>query len=153
MSWRDHAACAGMGPEVFHAVDPRPAIEVCAGCPRWVRQACYRDVKGWERRDYAAGVSGGIPAHVRGKLLESYRVPLIVGHPSQADRDASTTQQRQVAYPRPPHKSDAAKAETARLARLSAEVVGKPYSCEVCGKGFATPGGVDVHVGMKHRAA
>ena len=45
------------------------------------------------------------------------------------------------------------KAETARLARLSAEVVGKPYSCEVCGKGFATPGGVDVHVGMKHRAA
>ncbi len=56
-------------------------------------------------------------------------------------------------YTRPPHKSDAAKAETARLARLSAEVVGKPYSCEVCGKGFATPGGVDVHVGMKHRAA
>lgn len=119
MSWRDHAACAGMGPEVFHAVDPRPAIEVCAGCPRWVRQACYRDAKANEVRDATAGVYGGVAAHVRAKLTEGYRVPLMVGVLSTADRDATPAQQRSVAYPRPPHK---AMSRAERLAeRLAAE--------------------------------
>mgnify|MGYP001190457752 FL=1 len=151
MSWRDHAACAGMGPEVFHAVDPRPAIDVCAGCPRWVRQACYRDAKANEVRDATAGVYGGVAAHVRAKLTEGYRVPLMVGVLSTADRDATPAQQRSVAYPRPPHK---AMFRAERLAeRLAAEVVGMHYGCPDCPKVFSSAAGLEVHIGMKHQAA
>jgi len=137
-----------MGPEVFHAVDPRPAIEVCAGCPRWVRQACYRDAKANEVRDATAGVYGGTAAHVRAKLTEGYRVPLMVGVLSTADRDATPAQQRSVAYPRHPHK---AMSRAERLAeRLAAEVVGMHYGCPDCPKVFSSAAGLEVHIGMKH---
>ena len=95
--------------------------------------------------------SASFNVSTRRPLTEGYRVPLMVGVLSTADRDATPAQQRSVAYPRPPHK---AMSRAERLAeRLAAEVVGMHYGCPDCPKVFSSAAGLEVHIGMKHQAA
>ena len=74
-----NAPCAGQV-DIMYAPDFYPALELCAACPRYLRQACYDQAKSHEgRADDPTGVAGGIPAHQRRYLTIGFRVPLISG--------------------------------------------------------------------------
>ena len=81
MTWLDDAPCRGQLDLMFDDTRLLEALAVCANCPRWRRQACYRDAKAHEygTRDFTHGVAGGIPAHQRERLRADFRVPIIPG--------------------------------------------------------------------------
>ncbi len=70
-SWRQHAACRGLDPEIFYPVsddEAEVAKAVCAGCA--VRQACLEHALGSRERD---GVWGGATEKERRRLIRQRR--------------------------------------------------------------------------------
>ena len=75
-AWRNEAACAEIGAEVFypessHAADAVAAKRVCTGCP--VRAVCLADVLGWETTGRRYGVVGGLTPTERNRLVADRR--------------------------------------------------------------------------------
>jgi WhiB family redox-sensing transcriptional regulator len=70
-SWRKHAACQGIAPEVFYPVsddDAEAAKEVCAQCN--VRQPCLEYALAARERD---GVWGGATERERRRIIRQRR--------------------------------------------------------------------------------
>jgi WhiB family redox-sensing transcriptional regulator len=70
-SWRQHAACQGLDPEIFYPVsdeDADVAKAVCAGCA--VRQTCLEYALGSRERD---GVWGGATEKERRRIIRQRR--------------------------------------------------------------------------------
>ena len=71
-TWRQHAACRGIDPDVFYPLDEdddgEAAKEVCAACP--VRQACLEHALSNRERD---GVWGGATERERRRMLRHRR--------------------------------------------------------------------------------
>lgn len=144
------APCRGALHLFFDEDDFTEARAVCATCPRWMRQACYRQgVIPNTPRSEAAGVFGGYPEHQRRVMRADFRVPIIFGvHDPSTNREPLADKvQRALDNPRRPFVKP-----SATVARLEAELVGRPYVCE-CGDGFVTAYGLRVHRGLVHRVA
>lgn len=78
--WHEHAACAGMGEELFFplaeggplgAERVEQAKQVCAGCP--VRATCLADTMSRESPTARYGVFGGLSASDRTRLYADLR--------------------------------------------------------------------------------
>ncbi len=71
-TWRQHAACRGIEPDVFYPLDEdddaEAAKEVCTACP--VRQACLEHALSHRERD---GVWGGATERERRRMLRHRR--------------------------------------------------------------------------------
>jgi WhiB family redox-sensing transcriptional regulator len=70
-SWRLHAACRGLDPEIFYPASDEEADVakvVCGGCP--VRQACLEHALGSRERD---GVWGGATEKERRRIVRQRR--------------------------------------------------------------------------------
>jgi WhiB family transcriptional regulator, redox-sensing transcriptional regulator len=70
-TWRQHSACRGIDPEVFHPVSEEDAEEakaVCALCP--VRQPCLEYALVNRERE---GVWGGMTDRERRRILRQRR--------------------------------------------------------------------------------
>jgi WhiB family redox-sensing transcriptional regulator len=71
-TWRQHAACRGIDPDVFYPLDEdddaEGAKEVCTVCP--VRQACLEHALSHRERD---GVWGGATERERRRMLRHRR--------------------------------------------------------------------------------
>lgn len=79
-AWHDHAACAGMGEDLFFplteagsagAAQVEQAKAVCAGCP--VRVTCLADAMSREAPTARYGVFGGLSARDRDRLYVRLR--------------------------------------------------------------------------------
>jgi hypothetical protein len=75
-AWREHAACAEIGAEVFYpdpnqAGDAVAAKRICTDCP--VRVACLVDVLGWESSGRRHGIAGGLTPTERTRLVAAQR--------------------------------------------------------------------------------
>ena len=71
LTWRDHAACRGLDPEIFYPVSDEEADQakaVCAACA--VRQACLEHALGSRERD---GVWGGATEKERRRIIRQRR--------------------------------------------------------------------------------
>ena len=71
LSWRQHAACRGIDPNIFYPVsddDAEEAKSICAACP--VRQACLEYALANRERD---GVWGGATERERRRLVRQRR--------------------------------------------------------------------------------
>jgi WhiB family redox-sensing transcriptional regulator len=71
LSWRHHAACRGLDPEIFYPVseeETEVAKTVCLGCP--VRQSCLEHALGSRERD---GVWGGCTEKERRRIVRQRR--------------------------------------------------------------------------------
>jgi WhiB family redox-sensing transcriptional regulator len=70
-TWRDHAACRGIEPELFYPVSDEeadPAQEICGLCP--VRTACLEHALAVRERD---GVWGGATERERRRMIRQRR--------------------------------------------------------------------------------
>jgi WhiB family redox-sensing transcriptional regulator len=70
-SWRKHASCRGIDPEVFYPATDEEAEEakaICASCP--VRQACLEHALAHRERE---GVWGGATERERRRILRQRR--------------------------------------------------------------------------------
>lgn len=70
-TWRQHAACRGIDPDVFHPVSDEDAEEakaICAICP--VRQPCLEHALVNRERE---GVWGGLTDRERRRLIRQRR--------------------------------------------------------------------------------
>lgn len=70
-SWRKHAACRGLDPDIFYPVSEEGSEEakaICGGCP--VRQACLEHALVSRERD---GVWGGATERERRRMLRHRR--------------------------------------------------------------------------------
>lgn len=70
-TWRQHAACKGVDPEIFYPIsdeEAEVAKSVCRGCS--VRQLCLEYALGSRERD---GVWGGATERERRRLLRQRR--------------------------------------------------------------------------------
>ncbi len=70
-TWRHHAACKGIDPDVFYPhedEEAEAAKEVCGVCP--VRQACLEHALGARERD---GVWGGATERERRRIIRQRR--------------------------------------------------------------------------------
>jgi WhiB family redox-sensing transcriptional regulator len=70
-TWRQHAACRGLDPEVFYPAtdeDAEEAKAVCAQCP--VRQLCLEHALARRERD---GVWGGMTERERRRIVRQRR--------------------------------------------------------------------------------
>ena len=70
-TWRDHAACRGIDPELFYPVSDEeadPAKEICDLCP--VRSACLEWALSVRERD---GVWGGATERERRRMIRQRR--------------------------------------------------------------------------------
>jgi WhiB family redox-sensing transcriptional regulator len=70
-TWRDHAACRGVDPDLFYPVsdeDAEPAKAICDLCP--VRTACLEHALAVRERD---GVWGGATERERRRLIRQRR--------------------------------------------------------------------------------
>jgi WhiB family redox-sensing transcriptional regulator len=71
LTWRDHAACRGIDPDVFYPVDDEdaePAKEVCDRCS--VRSACLEWALATREKD---GVWGGATERERRRMIRQRR--------------------------------------------------------------------------------
>jgi len=71
LSWRIHAACAGLEPEVFYPANDEVAEEakaVCAECP--VREPCLDYALAHRERD---GIWGGATERERRRMIRQRR--------------------------------------------------------------------------------
>jgi len=71
LSWRQHAACRGIDPNIFYPASDDEAEEakgICAGCP--VRQACLEYALANRERD---GVWGGATERERRRIVRQRR--------------------------------------------------------------------------------
>jgi WhiB family redox-sensing transcriptional regulator len=71
LSWRQHAACRGLEPEVFYAVsddDAEEAKAICDACP--VREPCLEYALTNRERD---GVWGGATERERRRMIRQRR--------------------------------------------------------------------------------
>lgn len=71
LTWRDHAACRGLDPEIFYPVSDEEADQakiVCSACA--VRQACLEHALGSRERD---GVWGGATEKERRRIIRQRR--------------------------------------------------------------------------------
>lgn len=71
LTWRHHAACRGIDPEVFHPVSEEDAEEakaICTLCP--VRPQCLEYALGNRERE---GVWGGLTDRERRRILRQRR--------------------------------------------------------------------------------
>jgi WhiB family redox-sensing transcriptional regulator len=71
LSWRQHAACRGIDPNIFYPAsdeDAEEAKSICAACP--VRQACLEYALANRERD---GVWGGATERERRRLVRQRR--------------------------------------------------------------------------------
>ena len=71
LSWRAHAACRGIDPNIFYPVSDEDAEEakgICAACP--VRQACLEYALANRERD---GVWGGATERERRRIVRQRR--------------------------------------------------------------------------------
>lgn len=71
LSWRQHAACRGIDPNIFYPVsddDAEEAKGICAACP--VRQACLEYALANRERD---GVWGGATERERRRIVRQRR--------------------------------------------------------------------------------
>jgi WhiB family redox-sensing transcriptional regulator len=71
VTWRQHAACRGIDPEVFHPVSEEDAEEakaICELCP--VRQPCLEHALVRRERE---GVWGGLTERERRRILRQRR--------------------------------------------------------------------------------
>ena len=71
LSWRAHAACRGIDPNIFYPVSDDEAEEakgICAACP--VRQACLEYALANRERD---GVWGGATERERRRIVRQRR--------------------------------------------------------------------------------
>ena len=71
LSWRQHAACRGIDPNIFYPVSDDEAEEakgICAACP--VRQACLEFALANRERD---GVWGGATERERRRIVRQRR--------------------------------------------------------------------------------
>jgi WhiB family redox-sensing transcriptional regulator len=71
LSWRQHAACRGIDPNIFYPAsdeDAEEAKSICASCP--VRQACLEYALANRERD---GVWGGATERERRRLVRQRR--------------------------------------------------------------------------------
>lgn len=70
VTWRDDAACLGVGPDIFFPEGEQRgglAKQVCAGCPIWVKQACLDEALATPyRNDY--GIRAGLTRHERYRM-------------------------------------------------------------------------------------
>lgn len=69
MEWKQHAACAGVDPEIFypeHGGSSRPARAICATCP--VREPCLRYALFNDSDAFSFGVWGGTSPRERREL-------------------------------------------------------------------------------------
>lgn len=74
--WRDEAACAEVGPEVFYPESGQigetvAAKRICAGCP--VQADCLLDVLGWETPARRHGIVGGLSPTERDRVHTTRR--------------------------------------------------------------------------------
>ena len=70
-TWRDHAACRGIEPDLFYPVSDEeadPAKEICGLCP--VRAACLEHALTVRERD---GVWGGATERERRRMIRQRR--------------------------------------------------------------------------------
>ena len=70
-TWRHHAACRGLDPEIFYPVSDEDAEEakfVCGQCP--VRQLCLEHALSNRERD---GVWGGMTERERRRIVRQRR--------------------------------------------------------------------------------
>jgi WhiB family redox-sensing transcriptional regulator len=70
-TWRQHAGCRGIDPDVFHPVSEEDAEEpkaICAVCP--VRQPCLEHALVHRERE---GVWGGLTERERRRLIRQRR--------------------------------------------------------------------------------
>jgi WhiB family redox-sensing transcriptional regulator len=70
-TWRQHAACRGLDPEVFYPTSEEDAEEaraVCGQCP--VRQLCLEHALASRERD---GVWGGMTERERRRIVRQRR--------------------------------------------------------------------------------
>ncbi|MGH9302132.1 MAG: WhiB family transcriptional regulator [Acidimicrobiales bacterium] len=70
-SWRQHAACRGIDPDIFYPVSDEEDYEakaICAVCP--VREACLEHALAHRERD---GVWGGANERERRRLVRQRR--------------------------------------------------------------------------------
>lgn len=71
LSWRQHAACRGVDPDIFYPAseeDAEAAKAICAECP--VRQACLEYALANRERD---GVWGGATERERRRMVRQRR--------------------------------------------------------------------------------
>jgi WhiB family redox-sensing transcriptional regulator len=71
LSWRKHAACSGLDPEIFYPAtdeEAEPAKEVCAGCS--VREACLEHALGRREKE---GIWGGATEKERRRIIRQRR--------------------------------------------------------------------------------
>ena len=71
LSWRQHAACRGLDPDIFYPVSEDDAAEakaICAQCP--VRQACLEYAHANRERD---GIWGGATEKERRRIIRQRR--------------------------------------------------------------------------------
>ena len=71
LTWRTHAACSGLEPEVFYPVSEEQAEEakaICRECP--VREPCLDYALGNRERD---GVWGGATERERRRMIRQRR--------------------------------------------------------------------------------
>ena len=71
LTWRQHAACRGLDPEIFFPATDEEAVvakAVCAGCA--IRQACLDHALGSRERD---GVWGGATEKERRRIIRQRR--------------------------------------------------------------------------------
>jgi WhiB family redox-sensing transcriptional regulator len=71
LSWRQHAACRGIDPNIFYPASDEEAEEaksICASCP--VRQACLEYALANRERD---GVWGGATERERRRIVRQRR--------------------------------------------------------------------------------
>jgi WhiB family redox-sensing transcriptional regulator len=71
LSWRQHAACRGVDPDVFYPIADEDADEakaICARCP--VRQACLEYALVNRERD---GIWGGATERERRRMIRQRR--------------------------------------------------------------------------------
>ena len=72
-TWRDHAACRGIDPDLFYPVSDEeadPAKEICGLCP--VRTACLEHALAGRERD---GVWGGATERERRRMIRHPQHP------------------------------------------------------------------------------
>lgn len=71
-SWRTHAACRGIDPEIFYPVtdeeEAEQAKEVCAECP--VQEACLEHALAVREKD---GIWGGCTERERRRIMRQRR--------------------------------------------------------------------------------
>jgi WhiB family transcriptional regulator, redox-sensing transcriptional regulator len=70
-SWRDHAACRGVDPDIFYPGDDeeaQTAKAICAQCG--VRQACLEHALGLREKD---GIWGGATERERRRIIRQRR--------------------------------------------------------------------------------